>query len=215
MKQIYCISGLAADHRLFSNLHIEGYELVPMIWLPFNEQDTMSTYAARMAASISAPEPVIIGLSFGGMLATEIGKQYPAWKIFIVSSAKTTTELGYDSGLLRWLSRTGIVPARLFNIPNPVVLYLLGAKTQAERRLLTDIIKDSDPFFMKWCINALLHWNNSVYPQHLIHIHGTKDKVIRSSGTHPHHWIEGGTHIMIYNRGAEIGALILNHLLHN
>ena len=77
----------------------------------------MNTYATKMAQIIIEPNPIIIGFSFGGMLATELAKQHPDWKIFIISSAKTRAELGYDNNLLKWVSRNEIIPAPLFNIP--------------------------------------------------------------------------------------------------
>jgi len=208
MRSIYCISGLAADHRLFKNLLVEGYELIPLPWVPFDKGDDMSSYAAKMARQVPDTTPIIIGLSFGGMLATEMAKHHPAWRIFLVSSAKTSAELSYDSRFLRWLSRKNIIPDRMFITPNFITFYNLGVHTREEKELLSQLIRESDPAFMKWSVNTLVNWKNHTYPQNIIHIHGTNDKVIRSANVLPDYWIEGGSHIMIYNRGAEVGKII-------
>ena len=213
MQPIYCISGLAADHRLFGNLSIPGYHLVPLPWVPNTREDNMSRYAQKMIKGITNERAIIIGLSFGGMLALEIAKQHPDWKIFIISSAKTSAELGYNSSLLRWVSDKELVPAVLFNIPHFLSLYRLGAHTTAEKKLLRAVIRDGDPAFTRWSINTLLNWNNQVYTDNITHIHGSNDKVILSANVQPDHWIEGGSHIMIYNRAAEVSKIISDCLV--
>jgi pimeloyl-ACP methyl ester carboxylesterase len=214
MSRIYCITGLAADHSLFLKLDIPGYELIPMPWQPFDKADNMRTYASKMAQTITAEQPIIIGLSFGGMLSVELAKQHPDWKIILVSSAKTSTELGYNNAFFRWLANKDIVPASLFNRPNSLTLFNLGANTGEEKAMMSQLIRNSDAVFMKWCVRTLLHWNNVTYPANITHIHGTKDRVIRSANVHPDHWVEGGSHIMIYNRAAEVSKIISDCLAH-
>lgn len=212
MKQIFCISGLGADQRLFQHLSIPGYELVPLKWKRHTVRDNMGSYAAKMVSHITAKHAIVLGLSFGGMLAVEIGKQNPAWKIFLVSSAKTTAELGYDSVFLKWISQKEIIPSGLITKPNFISLALLGAKTGEEKKLITDVMNDADPAFYRWSINTLLNWDNHTYPQGVVHIHGTGDKVIRPANVHPKYWIGGGTHIMIYNRAREVSKIISESL---
>lgn len=214
MNNIYCISGLGADYRLFKNLAIHGYNVVPLPWVPHTKDDTMSTYAMKMAAQIKEENPIILGLSLGGMLTTEIVRQMPVKKAFLISSAKTKNELGYSNDILRWVSKKDLVPSFMFNDPNFLQLHFLGAHTTEEKEFLRQIIRDADPVFVRWAINMLLHWESTTYPQGLIHIHGTDDKVIRSKNVRPTHWLEGGSHIMIYNRAAEVNKIIADCLTH-
>ena len=208
MKQIFCISGLGADHLLFQHLSIPGYELVPLTWKPHSKNDNMCSYAAKMVKGITAKNATVIGLSFGGMLAVEIGKQHPTWKIFLVSSAKTSAELGYDNAFIRWIGEKELIPASVITKPNVISLALLGAKTKEDKKLITEIMDDADPAFYKWCVHALLSWDNHTYPPGIIHIHGTYDRVIRPANVHPRYWIGGGSHIMIYNRAREVSKII-------
>lgn len=209
MNRIYCISGLGADQRVFKKLSIAGYELAPVNWIPFSKTDTLPAYAQKLAAQIKDENPIIIGLSFGGMLTVEIAKQIQVKKAFIVSSAKTSAELGIPGGgIVRWLINSGTIPSQLLTIPNPIALSYLGAKTADDRQLLSAIIRDADGAFMKWALRSITHWQNDSYTQNVIHIHGTADKVIDSAKVHPHFWIDGGTHIMIYNRAAEVSKII-------
>jgi hypothetical protein len=41
-----------------------------------------------------------------------------------------------------------------------------------------------------------------------VHIHGDNDKIFPVKKIKPTHIIEGGTHMMIYNRAKEIGGCV-------
>jgi pimeloyl-ACP methyl ester carboxylesterase len=212
MKNIYCISGLGADYRLFCNLEVEGYHFVTLPWADFDNSDDMSTYAEKMYRMIPEPEPIILGLSFGGMLTTEICKIHEVRQAFVVSSAKTRAELGYQ--IPSWFvhGTTSVLPLASFNTPFWFALDRLGAQTDEEKKLLRQVMSDANPKFVKWCIKTLLSWTNTEVPAGIIHIHGTKDRVIPGSKVNANHWIKDGSHIMIYNRAAEINKLISSAL---
>jgi pimeloyl-ACP methyl ester carboxylesterase len=93
MKTIYCISGLGADERAFSKLKIKDFKLKVINWLMPEPNETIEHYATRMRATITEENPVLMGLSFGGMICTEIAKQIPVEKIIIISSIKSSKEL--------------------------------------------------------------------------------------------------------------------------
>jgi len=210
MRKIYCISGLGADQRFFDRLDIPGHELVALPWVPYDKYDDMASYAAKIIAPVQEQDAIIIGLSFGGMLAVEAAKMHPSWRIFLVSSAKTKRELGYDKGtsLLVWLIKNSVVPAFVFNRPNPVIFARMGAVTAEDKKLVTAVFNDSDAVFMRWCVQRLIDWENNMVPTNVTHIHGTNDQVIASANVHPDYWIAGGTHMMIYDRAGEVSKII-------
>lgn len=208
MKNIYCISGLAADHTLFTYLHIPGYTLVPVPWVPFGAEDDMASYATKMYHSMNCEKPVILGLSLGGMLATEIAKKFPVDEVILISSAKTRHELGYGKPLLQKIYKSNIIPDRLISAPDRFKLFLLGAYNPEDREFMTGVMSRADPALTKWAIGALLHWQNAEVPPGITHIHGTADCVILPLLVKPDYWIEGGTHIMILNKATEISKII-------
>ncbi|WP_052598384.1 alpha/beta hydrolase [Aureispira sp. CCB-QB1] len=74
MKKVYCISGLGADKRVFAALKLPEIELVHIAWLSPSIDDTMGSYAKKLLPQIDTSTSVtILGLSFGGMLAVELG----------------------------------------------------------------------------------------------------------------------------------------------
>jgi pimeloyl-ACP methyl ester carboxylesterase len=212
LKKIYCITGLGADYRLFQNIAIPGYSLVHLPWLAVADTDDMASYAMKLAASIKEANPVILGLSLGGMLATEIAKQIPGATVFIISSAKCRAELGFKSPFLKWLNKSGIIPDFMFNRTFAVQLHVLGAEAAADKALLRQVIADSDPVFVRKAIGLILNWNGVGFPSNIVHIHGTADRLITPDNVKPDYWIDGGSHIMILNRAPEINKIIAAHL---
>ncbi len=210
MNKIYCISGLGADHRIFKKLRINDYQLVPLPWVAHSANDTIATYAIKMAQQILEPMPIILGVSFGGMVALEISKVIPTKAIIIVSSAKSQAELPYNG--IFWKMLVSLLPHQFFTLPNPLIIRLFGAKTSEEKKLIGDIFRESDGRFVKWSLKAILNWHNHSVPQNLLQIHGTNDLIIPGRNVSTNHWIQGGSHIMIYNQAEQISEIINQEL---
>src|SRR5258708_37464041 len=94
----YFISGLAADGRVFKHIQLpKGLETIYLNWIPPQEEEALPHYALRLATSINTKEPfVLLGLSFGGMLAIEIAKQLHPVSTILISSIPVSDHLpGY------------------------------------------------------------------------------------------------------------------------
>jgi pimeloyl-ACP methyl ester carboxylesterase len=210
LKRIYCISGLGADHRVFANIHIEGYELVAVLWVKPAKGEPLATYAMRLCEQIPEQAPVIIGLSLGGMLASEIAKLKPEARVFIVSSACTAKELVFNGVFTKWLATAGAVPP-VTMIPARLIFYL-GGHTKEERNLLYRMFVETDPNFISWGIKAILLWENAIRPANVYHIHGTSDRLILPGFVHADAWVKDGSHFLIYDHAAEVNEIISREL---
>jgi hypothetical protein len=133
-------------------------------------------------------------------------------KLVIISSAKNNLETPRPNRFARFFVRNRLVPTGLSGIRNRFVFDMFGAVTPEEKDLLMAILRDSDGPLTRWSLKAIMDWQRTDLPDNCIHIHGTADKIIFPGGVAPTHWIEGGTHFMIYNRAAEVSALIMKHL---
>ncbi len=212
MQRIYCISGMGADERIFTKLSVPGYELVPVKWTSYDKNDTLATYAQKLTKQIPEENPIILGLSLGGMLSVEVGKIVQCQKIFLVSSAKTTAELPRIGRKPFLKSVIQTLPPGFFGHANLMNFNVIGAETEDDRELLKAMMRDTDPGFIKWSLGAVVGWNNASYPKEIFHIHGTADKIIPAKNVRADHWVKGGTHIMVYNRAAEVSEIISNCL---
>jgi hypothetical protein len=93
MKHIYLISGLGADERVFKHLDLSGYKATYIQWLKPEKHESITSYAERLCGQITTTKPILIGLSFGGIMAVEIAKCIDTEKIILISSIKTRKEI--------------------------------------------------------------------------------------------------------------------------
>ena len=208
MARIYCISGVGADARIFKKLDIPGYEIAPVPWVPFDSRDDIRSYAKKLSDQIPEENPILLGLSFGGMLCVEIGKIRPTKKIFLVSSAKSTSQLPRIGRLPNASFLLSLTPDAVFSNPALLNTRLIGAKSDEDRELLLAMMKASAPGFIKWALKAIVNWHNKSYPTNIIQLHGTADLVIPSLNVRADYWVKGGTHVMVYNQAAEVSKII-------
>ena len=213
MENIYCLSGLGADERIFKNLQISGANLIFLPWVAYDKHDEMSCYAQKMAAQIPEDNPTILGLSFGGMLATEIANQRKTKRVFLISSAKEKRELPEVNNTLKFLVKRNLLPYGLFKQPNKLLYSQFGADTEEEKKLLASIMEDTKSGFLSWAFKAILEWQNTTVPDNIIHIHGTDDKIIMPAYVDANYWIKEGSHMMIYNKASDINSIIGKHLV--
>lgn len=212
MQTLYFFSGLGADARAFDRLELPGCRIIHIRWIDPLKGESMADYARRLSEQITVPHPVLVGLSFGGMMAIEVSRIIPVQKLVLISSAKTAGELAANkSFFLKW-GLYKYLPGSWITKPNFMVYRLFGAASPADKALLAAILEDTDPRFYRWAMNGMVHWDNSYIPAHLIHIHGTADRIIPFQNVKADFAIEGGGHLMVYNRAAEISRIIRDYL---
>jgi pimeloyl-ACP methyl ester carboxylesterase len=208
MKTIYCISGLGADERAFSKLKVKDYELKVIPWLMPEPKETIEQYATRMRAGITTPKPVLMGLSFGGMLCTEIAKQIPVDKIIIISSIKSSKEIPLWMKTVAALKLNKIVPLRSTRLTQPIQNKMLGVQTDEEKGLVANYRRSVDLPYTKWAVNQALNWKNDWQHPNTYHIHGDKDNMFPIKNIKADHVIKNGGHFMIMNHAKEVSACI-------
>lgn len=213
-EKCYLLSGLGTDGTVFQYLDFEGVEVEYMEWLPPLPKETLPAYAKRMTQKITTPHPILVGLSFGGMVAMEIAKQIPVKKVILISSAKERKELPWFYRFSAKLKLQKILPYTLIKRTNGFTYWLFGATSAHEKALLKEIFRKTPTTFLKWAINAILTWKNAEISTHILHIHGDKDRILPYKNIKDTFCITGGGHSMIVNKAHEINPLI-NKFLNN
>lgn len=210
---IYCISGLGADERIFSKLIIKGYRLQHIPWLPPVVNESIEAYASRMAVPIQEENAILVGVSFGGMMAIEIAKQKTISKVIIISSVKSAAELPV------WMRAAGKIRLnRMFSLVRPLSLIegiankRLGAFTQEEKEIARAYRKAANEAYVQWAVDQIVNWKNTWQPEGLLHIHGDADKIFPIQKIAQPVRIQGGTHFMVFNKADEISQKILDYL---
>jgi pimeloyl-ACP methyl ester carboxylesterase len=211
-KTIYCISGLGADEKVFSNLRMQQYTLKYIPWLKPEKGETLQAYAQRMAASITDHSPVLMGVSFGGMVGIEIAKQLRLKRLIIISSIKSTGELPAWMRIVGKLQLNKLLPTRSYKYSEKVDNNRLGVSTPEEKEMVRAYRRSADPEYLSWAINQVVNWKNDWQPDNLIHIHGEHDKIFPVKKINASLIVKEGTHMMIYNRAQEISDYIEKEL---
>lgn len=207
MRKIYIFSGLGVDKRVFDNIDFSGLNIAFVDWINPLKNETFESYAYRISKDFEN-NSILIGLSFGGMLAVEVSKIIPVKKVILIASAKNKNELPKWFLLAGKLKLNRIVPSTLLKSTNFITNWLFGATTSTEKLLLKNIIKDTDPTFLKWAINQIVNWKNLSVPQNCIHIHGTTDRILPAKYLKVDYSIKNGGHFMTVNKANEIEKII-------
>lgn len=213
MQPVYCLSGLGADFRIFSNLKVEGALLHPIKWQMPEPTDTMSSFAAKLLTQVTHEDPVFLGVSFGGMLATEMAKIFPAKKTIIVSSCKLRAELPV---YMRAAGRVGLhkaMPYWAVTQSRHLNRFIFDLKSRQEELYLKRMmLADTQVQFIRRSVNMILNWKNTERPASLVHIHGDSDKLLLPGTVHPDYWIKNGGHFMIWNMAGQVSEIINREL---
>ena len=206
MKPIYLFGGIGADHRVFDYLDLSPYEKVPVVWIAPLKEETIEDYAKRLLTQIPTSKPILMGVSFGGMIAMELGKLIETEKIILISSVRTREDL---PGHFKWIDRINrhiaISPAVLKKSQR-IACWFFSVKEKWEKDLLCSIIQDTNDDFLVWAIEKLTHWENEKRLENVVKIHGTKDRLLPI--TTADYKVEKGGHFMVINRAREISDVL-------
>ncbi len=208
MKRIYVFSGLGADERVFKYLDFQDYDPVFIRWLQPTLNETIEHYSERLLEQITTEKPILIGLSFGGLIATEVSKLIDTEKLVLIASAKTKKEIPF---YYRWsglLNLHKFLPSRLLKHPGFIANWFFGAKTSEDKRMLADILRDTDELFLKWAIDQLVKWSNKELPKNIQHIHGTNDRILPFRFVKADFSIKDGGHFMTVNKYLEVNQIL-------
>lgn len=211
---IYYISGLGADHRAFSKLDfVQQYDAAYIEWLPvMQKKENIADYAKRMAEYVTGDDPILIGLSFGGMVAMEIAKLKSVKEVILISSCKTKNELPPQIKMAGALGLDSLLPTSLIKNSKPLVYNFLGTKTTEEKKIAEDFIDNIDEDYLNWSMRAISRWKNVEIKAPTFHIHGDSDMLLQSNFVEADAIVKGGNHFMIFNQAEEVNKILNKEL---
>lgn len=209
MKNIVLFPGLAGDHRLFDHLTISCLNRQVIVFLTPKKNESLSAYAKRIAETIHLSHPLVfIGVSFGGILAQEVARYCPPEKIILVSSLSSKKQLPQVYRLFslypvyEWLSETALKKliawaGRKFT-----------KKNEAETALFEAMLQEADINLVRWGIRQVLRWDQVAPSMHMIHIHGSNDRLFPIKYIPVNHLVNKGEHFMIIQQREMIRDLL-------
>lgn len=214
MHHVYCISGLGADERIFCRLQVPGCSFHFVRWEQPDAEESIVSYATRLKEQIVHDHPVLMGVSFGGMMAIELAKLLPVKTVVIISSVKSYVEIP------RWMKICGkykfdrMLPSkplhsiRPLKALRPVQNYFLGTESPEEKAIANHFRDNVDPLYLKWSIRQVLNWQNEWTPESIYHLHGDNDHIFPLKHIQPTHVIPKAGHFMVMNKCSEINQIL-------
>ena len=116
-----------------------------------------------MSAFIKDVNPVLIGVSFGGILVQEISKHIKVKKLIIISSVKSKVELSLS---MKFAKKTGIhhlLPLNWIDDLEKILLFVFGPSIKARVEAYKKYLSERDPDYLKWSINQIINWKQIKY----------------------------------------------------
>lgn len=217
-QKIYVISGLGADHTVFCRLNLPGFELVHVQWVDPVKHETLTEYAGRLLPQIKDDNPILLGLSLGGMIALEISQLISCKWVVSLSSVTGRSEFPFYYRLAGKLRLNKLMPIGSFSRGNAFNYWLFGAKKKEDKEILNRIFQNADRQFLVWALHALLNLDrqNANGIVNLTRIHGTADLIlpIRKKSNYDF-IIPKGTHLMVLDQHELVSQAILKGLGNN
>ena len=208
---IYFVPGLAAGPEIFEHLELssEKYELNYLKWIkPLALEESISNYAMRMTDNITHKNPVLIGVSFGGIMVQEMSKYIDTKKIILISSVKSNNELPKRFKMAKFTKVYKFFPTKIVSNFEDYAKYFLGKSLKKRAEIYKKYLSVRGKTYLNWSINSILNWKQEKPQNNVIHIHGTSDHVFPIKNIHNAIEIDGGTHVMILTKAKKISKII-------
>ncbi len=199
---VYLMPGMAANSSIFKNIQLDEdrFETHRLEWFVPKRGMTLVEYAEAMCHHITHPKPVLIGVSFGGILVQEMARLVPVKKVIIISSVKSQSELPKRLIFAKYTKIHKLLPTGLINNVELLAKYAFGEIVTKRLELYEEYLSIRDKYYIDWSIDQMIHWSQREHDPELVHIHGNKDAVFPIQHIKDCIRVEDGTHIMILNR---------------
>ena len=194
--------GMAASSTIFENISLpkEQFEVYLLEWFVPKINESLSDYALRMTQEIKHENPVLIGVSFGGILVQEMSEHIATRKVIIISSVKCNKELPRRMKVAKKTLAYKLIPTRLLSNVELLAKYAFGETVTKRIQLYEKYLRMRDKKYLDWAIENVILWKRCEPNPKVIHIHGLNDEVFPVKHIKEFIPVKNGTHIMIINK---------------
>ena len=191
---LYCMPGMAASPKIFEFISLpKPINIHLLSWIPPLKDEPLTDYAIRMCERVTQTNPILLGVSFGGVLVQEMSKYLPGCQVVIVSSIKSKDELPLSLKMAKKTNAHKLLPMQWINNLDNLSLFVFGEGIQKRLALYQKYLSERNPDYLSWAIDSLVNWDKTEISNNIIHIHGEKDTVFPIKNlSHPFIKIKGG-----------------------
>ena len=208
---IYFMPGLAASPKIFENLafDLNRYTLHYLNWIaPQTPDEDISSYVCRLSAQIKEKNPVLIGVSFGGIIVQELASYVHPKKVIIISSVKHQDELPKRFKLAKLTKIYKVFPTKVIENFENYLGFFIGKGLKKRADLYKKYLSIRSKEYLQWSIASIIKWQQTIPIKNIVHIHGTNDAVFPIKNIQNTIQVKGGTHIMVLTKAKKISKII-------
>ena len=204
-RNVYCIGGIASSGLVFDNLELNA-TLHYLPWTIPYKNESLRDYACRMGEGMLHPNSIVVGVSFGGIVAQEISQVIPVDKVIIISSVKSQKEFPLFLKFLKMVPLHRIIKPSLL-LKYEVYKYFLrnGKKMERLKRKYMTFTEDR---YLNWAVDNIINWDPQYMVKNIYHLHGDRDTTFPISKIRDRIVIKGGTHLMIIKNHKQISQKV-------
>ncbi|HSA24913.1 MAG TPA: alpha/beta hydrolase [Phycisphaerae bacterium] len=213
--RVILFPGMGCDERLFGPQREGGLEIETPPMPAAEAAENLAAYAARIARSLEIDQTCVVGgVSFGGMLACQIGSLVHPRCVLLIASCRGNTAIPRAFWPLSWLShlcpdwfirRRGQASCRL--------LARLESLTGYQSRLIRDMSLSVPVPHLRRIGRMILQWNGDPPPTCPVHhIHGARDRIIPLRKVKPDVVISDGGHMINLTHADRVNEFIARHV---
>ena len=205
---IYLLPGQGADCRLFKYIDFP-YDTVHLEFPVPEKKTTLREYAHGFIPRIDTNKPfILIGVSLGGMICSELTDTLEPDLTIVISSAKYRAELPGRYKFQKTIPLNKIIPKGMTKWGAKVLAPIVEPARKQNKETFRSMIEAKDPAYIKRTVDMVINWNKEGYNDRIIHIHGDRDHTLPHRKVRYDYLVENGTHMMVYIRGDEVSELI-------
>ena len=171
--------GLAANSTIFERIKLpeDQFEIIFLEWEIPIDAETLSEYAKRIALKVSHENPVLIGVSFGGILVQEMAAFLTIRKLIIISSVKSNHEFPLHFKVAKTTKAYKLVPTSLLQNIENLAKFSFGEFINNRIKLYEKYLSVRDIRYLDWAIEQVILWKRTEVDSKVIHIQGDADEV--------------------------------------
>lgn len=196
-----------------------GQSMIVPVWPMHRRGESVADYARRWAAELAPAIPrdrplVLLGVSFGGMIALEMADTLRADAVVLIASGRSSACV---APLYKALERSvAWIPWGLSRPIAPLIGWAHAVQMRlrpAHRRLLVRVAREMDLAKTQWCAYGVTHWpglsaeREAKLPP-VMHIHGDDDPLMPVEKVTPTVMITGARHLLHLSHEAQVNELI-------
>ena len=186
-----------------------NYRIVHIVYPIPHKGSSLKDFAIQLSEQIdTSGKYVFIGSSLGGMICVELADILQPEKVIIISSAKSRHELPPRFYLPHTKILNKLIPKKLMRFISIVAQPLLNNDILHNKEVFASMLKSRGPLYYKRTVNMIVNWKRNICHKDVIHIHGTKDRMIPIANVRADYIINDGSHFITLTRGDEVNKII-------